>query len=83
MLRTVLYTPDALKALKRHGNMAARIMKATTDYAENPDAQANNVRKLKGPSAMWLRVGDYRVIFEQTAAEVIVTDLGPRGGIFE
>jgi mRNA interferase RelE/StbE len=83
VVRTVRYTPDALKALKRLGNMAARMMKSIKDYAENPDAHANNVRKLKGSSAMRLRVGAYRVIFEQAAAEVIVTDMGLRGGIYE
>jgi mRNA interferase RelE/StbE len=83
MVKTVRYTPDALKALKRHGNMAARIMKAMRDYADNPAAHANNVKQLKGSTAMRLRVGGYRVIFEEAGAELVVTDLGPRGGIYE
>ena len=30
-----------------------------------------------------LRVGDFRVLFRETATEVIVLDIGPRGSIYE
>jgi mRNA interferase RelE/StbE len=32
---------------------------------------------------MRLRVGDYRVIFEETADEMIVTKIGPRGSVYD
>jgi mRNA-degrading endonuclease RelE of RelBE toxin-antitoxin system len=30
-----------------------------------------------------LRVGDFRVIFRETAAELEILDIGPRGGIYD
>jgi mRNA interferase RelE/StbE len=38
---------------------------------------------LKGSSGKRLRVGAFRVIFEETADEIIVTAIGPRGGIYD
>ncbi len=82
-MKSVRYTADALKALKRHGNMAERIMRAVREYAAETGAHANNVKALQGASALRLRVGDYRVIFSETDTEIVVTGIGPRGRIYE
>jgi len=82
-MKRVRYTADALKSLKRHGNMADRIMRAVREYADGTGAHANNVKALQGSSALRLRVGDYRVIFSETDTEIIVTGLGPRGSIYD
>ncbi len=82
-VKTVRYTADALRDLKRHGNMAARIRKALAEYALGAGAHANQVTKLVGSTANRLRVGDYRVIFEETAAELMVTKIGPRGDVYD
>jgi len=29
-----------------------------------------------------MRVGDWRIIFEETETELIVTKIGPRGGVY-
>jgi mRNA-degrading endonuclease RelE of RelBE toxin-antitoxin system len=29
-----------------------------------------------------MKVGDYRIIFEETATEIRVTKVGPRGGVY-
>ncbi|HEX5327485.1 MAG TPA: type II toxin-antitoxin system RelE/ParE family toxin [Acetobacteraceae bacterium] len=68
----------ARSAPRRHGNMAARLRKATTDYAENPAAHANNVTVLVGQTVKRMRVGDYRIIFEETETELVVTRIAPR-----
>lgn len=81
-MKTVLYSPDATRALKRHGNMAARIMQALEDYAANPRAHANNVTQLVGSTAKRMRVGDYRAVFEETDARLMVTKIGPRGDFY-
>jgi mRNA interferase RelE/StbE len=81
-MKQVRYTADAAKALRRHGNMAARIRKALADYAADPAAHANNVRQLVGSPARRLRVGDFRVVFEETGEEVVVTKVGPRGDVY-
>jgi mRNA interferase RelE/StbE len=52
-------------------------------YAADPKSQANNIKAMKGSQAVRLRVGEYRVIFEETPDEVIVTKIGPRGGVYD
>jgi mRNA interferase RelE/StbE len=41
------------------------------------------VTGLVGTDRLRLRLGDFRVIFRETATEVIVLDLGPRGSIYD
>jgi mRNA interferase RelE/StbE len=82
-MKRVRYTPDAARSLKRHGNMADRIMRIMREYAAGSGSHANNVKALRGSSGLRLRVGDYRVVFEETDTEILVTGVGPRGGIYE
>lgn len=82
-MKRVRYTADALRNLKRYGNMADRIMRTMREYADGTGAHANNVKALQGSSALRLRVGDYRVVFNETDTEIIVTGLGPRGSIYD
>lgn len=77
----MIYLAPARKALRRHKAEAARIMAKVDAYATNPTAFPK-VKTLAGTTGKRLRVGDFRVIFEETATEVIVTDIGPRGGIY-
>jgi mRNA interferase RelE/StbE len=82
-MKTVRYTTDALKALRRYGTVAARVRRAVDDYAANPAAHANNVMRLVGSAASRMRVGDYRVIFVETDTELTVLRIGPRGSVYE
>jgi mRNA interferase RelE/StbE len=79
----VLYTRAAARALRRHGNMAARITAKVEAYAADPAALANMVTEMVGEDYMRLRVGDFRVLFRETATEITVLDIGPRGGIYD
>ena len=81
-MKTVLYTTDALKDLKRHGNVRDRLRKAIEHYAADPNAHANNVKALTGTSGRRLRVGDFRIIFEETEIDIKVTKIGPRGDVY-
>ena len=81
MSRTVSYTSDALRSLRKHGNMAARIRKAVAEMADG--GHANNVTQLVGSATFRLRVGDFRVIFERTEAEIVVTKVAPRGSVYD
>jgi mRNA interferase RelE/StbE len=81
-VKAVIYLAPARRALHRHRADADRIMTKVDAYAANPLAFAK-VKTLKGSTGQRLRVGDFRVIFEETATEVIVTDIGPRGGIYD
>ncbi|MDR6953800.1 mRNA interferase RelE/StbE [Ancylobacter sp. 3268] len=82
-MKQVAYTSTAAKALKRHGNRAAAIRAKVAQYAADPASLANNVIILTGVEARRLRVGDFRVIFTETATTVTVLDIGPRGGIYD
>jgi mRNA interferase RelE/StbE len=41
------------------------------------------VTELRGSPLKRLRVGDFRILFEETATEIIVSRIGPRGSIYE
>lgn len=82
-MKTVAYHPDALRSLKRHGNVASRLRKAIDEYAADTGAHANNVTRLVGTSACRLRVGDFRVIFEETETDILVTAIAPRGNVYD
>lgn len=81
--RTVAYSADALKALKKHGNVAARIRRAVDEHAADSAAHANTVTQLVGSTAYRLKVGDYRAIFERTETEITVTKIAPRGSAYD
>ena len=82
-VKTVRYSRRAATALNKHRNRAAQIMAKVSAYAADPASVANNVKVLKGEAALRLRVGDFRVIFEETETELTVLDIGPRGGIYD
>lgn len=63
--------------------MAGRITAKIEDYAANPGALENIVTEMVGKDYKRLRVGDFRVLFRETATEITVLDLGPRGGIYD
>ena len=71
-VKTIFYTRAAVRALRRHRNMAARITAKIADYAANPAALENVVTEMVGKDYQRLRVGDFRVLFRETATEVIV-----------
>jgi len=48
-----------------------------------PRSLANKVKVLQGSTGLRLRVGEYRVIFEETDSEIIVTEIGPRGSFYD
>lgn len=82
-MKTVRYLRDAQIALRRHGNVAGRLRKAIVEYAANPAAHANNVTQLVGSSAKRLRAGDYRIVIQETEAEIVVTRIAPRGSAYD
>lgn len=82
-MKSVIILPAAAKALRRHRADAARLLEKIETYAENPEALANNIKALSGGKAFRLRVGDYRIVFEETDTEIIVTKIGPRSSIYD
>ncbi len=78
-MKSVVYLDPAAKALRKHRNMASRIMTKIDAYAADPAAFANLVTPLRGLAGKRMRIGDFRVLFEETATEIVVSDIGPRG----
>lgn len=83
MAKSITYTGDALKDLRRHGNMAERIRKAIKEYAADPQAHANKIDHMKGMPGKRMRVGEYRIIFQETGTGIMVIKIGPRGGVYD
>ena len=59
---------------------AKRIMAKVERFAETG---AGDVKALVGQPGKRLRVGDFRIIFDENETEIRVTRIGPRGGIYE
>ena len=82
-MKSIVYLEPAAKALRRHRNGAARIIDKIEAYAADPAIFANLVTPLRGRAGKRMRIGDFRVLFEETATEIVVTDIGPRGSIYD
>lgn len=82
-MKAVRYSLSAARDLKKHRNMSTRARKASAKYAADVAAHANNVTPLVGTSAKRMRIGDVRLIFEETDIEITVTRFAPRGGVYE
>lgn len=80
-MKKIVFTRTAAAALRRHANRADAILAKIRQYADDPAALRNNVSVLVGRDGKRLRVGDFRVLFCETADSIIVEDVGSRGGI--
>jgi mRNA interferase RelE/StbE len=82
-MKTVIYSKQALRALRDHANRATLIREKIEQYAQDPASLANNVKQLTGLDGVFrLRVGDFRATFKETRDTITVLDIGPRGGIY-
>jgi mRNA interferase RelE/StbE len=83
-MKDVAYSKSAAKALARlPANEAKRICDKIEQYAADPTSQANNVKRLQGRPGFRLRVGGWRVIFDERGQVVDILEIGPRGGIYD
>jgi mRNA interferase RelE/StbE len=83
-MKQISYTKAAIRALRRMpANTASLIRTKVEAYAQEPSAQANNLKSLKGREGIRLRVGDWRVIMDDQGNVLAVLDIGPRGGIYD
>jgi mRNA interferase RelE/StbE len=83
-MKQISYTKSAIRALRRMPANTATLIRTKIDaYAQDPNAQANNVKPLKGREGIRLRVGDWRVIMDDQGNVLAVLDIGPRGGIYD
>jgi mRNA interferase RelE/StbE len=64
-------------------NDAKRIRTKIEAYAADPSLQENNVIKLQGRDGYRMRIGDWRIIFDQDGTVMAILAIGPRGRIYE
>ncbi|MFD2181920.1 type II toxin-antitoxin system RelE/ParE family toxin [Rhodoplanes azumiensis] len=80
----IAYRKSALRALLRMPPSTARSIRSKIEqYAADPASLANNVKRLRGRDGYRLRVGDYRVIFDQDGVVMDIIEVGLRGSIDE
>lgn len=84
-MRTIVYSKDALKTLRRMpANVSALIVSKIRQFADAPASLGNNLKVIKGRSGEFrLRVGDWRVIMTEDGEVTAVIKIGPRGSVYE
>lgn len=83
-MRTITYNKAAALALRRMpANTARTIRDKIALYAADPTALANNVVKLQGRDGYRLRVGNWRVIFDDDGRVLAILAIRPRGGAYD
>lgn len=83
MAKQINYTKEARRTLSRiPANERRRILSKIEQYAEDPRSQANNVVKLQDRPGYRLRVGDWRVIFDEFDNILEVEKIGSRGSVY-
>jgi mRNA interferase RelE/StbE len=81
----VVYSDAAAKTLSRMDRATSRrIMSKVTQLARDPSSLANNVKRIQGEARMWrLRVGNWRVIYDDDGIVLFVFKVGPRGSAYD
>jgi len=79
-MKSVHYSADALNALRKHRKDAEKVMAKIDRYAATG---AGDVKSLVGRSGKRLRVGPYCVLFEEDETTLHVSNIGPRGAIYD
>lgn len=83
-MKQITFSRDALKALNYlSANTAKRIRSKIEQYVTDPRSLANNVVKLQNRPGYRLRIGDWRVIFDETKTTLNVRAIRPRGGAYD
>lgn len=80
----IVYSAQASKFLaKITAKDAKRIVEKIEQYSVYPAELKNQIKKLKGTNAYRLRVGDYRVIFDENGIILNIIKIGNRGDVYE
>lgn len=83
-MKKIVYSKEAARALRRMpANTARTIQDKIALYAAEPSELANNVTKLQGREGYRLRVGDWRVIFDDEGRVLAVVAIRPRGSAYD
>jgi mRNA interferase RelE/StbE len=82
-VKEIAYSNGTLKSLRRFpSNEAERIREKIEQYAGDPASLANNVKKLRGRDGFRLRIGDWRVTFDEDKDKISVLVIAPRSSAY-
>jgi mRNA interferase RelE/StbE len=82
-MKQVTYTATAVRQLAKMDRQDARRIRDKIDqYATSPDRFATQVKRLQGSPFYRLRVGDYRVIFDEDGKVLTIIAVGHRREIY-
>ena len=83
-MKEVAFAVSALKELSAIASVdRARIMAKLKQYAADPASLRNQVKMLKGVSAMRLRFGDYRAVFQEEKLRIVVLRVAYRREVYD
>jgi mRNA interferase RelE/StbE len=83
-MKRIVYSKDSARTLmKIPANHRKTIRRKVEQYAETAGSLANQVKKLQGESGYRLRVGDWRVIFDEDRTSIVILAIGSRGSIYK
>lgn len=83
-MKKITYQREAARYLRKMPkNWQQRVFNKIEQYASNPESLANNVIRMKGEPYYRLRVGDYRVIFDEFDTVIDIIRVDSRGTVYE
>lgn len=83
-MKDIIYSKQALKFLDKITLAEAnRIRGKIEQYVENPSTLKNQVKKLVGSPFYRLRVGSYRVIFDDKGMVLFIVKIDHRGSVYK
>ena len=78
-MRTIVFTPEAAREFEALDSTIRERVEATLDQlAVAPLSLRNQIKRLKGQTALRLRVGDWRIIFQLRSDEILVLMIAHR-----
>ena len=81
-MKKIAYSNQARKELRMISGNSQRIRSKIEQYARDPASLSNNVKRLKGREGLRMRVGDWRVIFNESKDTIDILVIGPRGSVY-
>ena len=79
----IWYSSQARQFLRKINKTDSdRIRSKIEQYAESPASLKNKIKRLQGLSFYRLRVGDYRIIFNENGVVMKIEKIGKRGDVY-
>lgn len=84
-MKQLVFSRAATRTFSRMpANSAALVRAKIEQLMREPASLGNNVKAIKGHKGHYrLRVGDWRVVYAESADTLHVLDIGPRGSIYD